>query len=88
MRTDTRVRHECCGQPVRPGETGRVFSTRLPKRRIAECPDCGIRVRVIVRLERRLSCRLCGKEPASREGVSEGEARVHPSCNPMADPWR
>lgn len=68
----------CCGRPLRPVETAQVLSTSLPSRRIAHCPGCGFQVRVIVRPESPLLCRLCGRDMIIREHVPEPEDRVHP----------
>lgn len=73
----------CCGRPVRPVETAQVLSTSLPSRRIARCPGCGFQVRVIVRPEGPMLCRLCGREMITRERVPEREDRVHPPPGPM-----
>lgn len=68
----------CCGQPVRPVETGQVLSVILPTRRLARCPACGVQVRIIVRPAGPLRCHSCGREMIVREHVSEQEDRIHP----------
>ena len=48
----------CCGQPLRPLETGQVLSTTLPRRRVARCGRCGYEVCVIVHPARVLVCAI------------------------------
>lgn len=66
----------CCGQPVRPVETGQVVAARLPRHRVARCPRCDFEVRVVVRPEGPLVCRGCGRELTIREAVPGKEDRI------------
>jgi hypothetical protein len=52
----------CCGQPLRPLETGEVLSAWLPRRRVARCARCGYEVWVIVHPVRTLTCAVCQAE--------------------------
>ena len=78
----------CCGQPVRPVETGQVVAASLPRHRVARCPRCGFEVRVVVRPEGPLVCRGCGRELAIREGVPGKDHRTNAPAEPMRDPRR
>lgn len=49
----------CCGQPLRPLETGQVLSAGLPRRRMARCARCGYEVWVIVHPVGALVCAVC-----------------------------
>ena len=49
----------CCGQPLRALEPDQVLSTLLTHRRVARCPRCGYKVRLIVHPAGSLVCMLC-----------------------------
>ncbi|MFI5342078.1 MAG: hypothetical protein ACHQ7N_19850 [Candidatus Methylomirabilales bacterium] len=70
----------CCGQPLRPLETGQVLSAKLPRRRTVHCPRCGFEVGIIVHPVRPLVCAVCQAEFAGGEGdagaAGTGEAQV------------
>lgn len=70
----------CCGQPLRPLETGQVLSATLPRRRTAHCPRCGFEVGIVVYPVRPLVCAICQAEFAVGEGdagvAGTGEAQV------------
>lgn len=57
----------CCGQPLRPLETGQVLSAKLPRRRTVHCPRCGFEVCIIVHPVRPLVCAICQAEFAVSE---------------------
>lgn len=68
----------CCGQPLRPLDTGQVLSAPLPRRRSARCPHCGTAVQIIVQPEGPLVCMPCGTllemadDQGGRRAVAEG----------------
>jgi ribosomal protein S27E len=70
----------CCGQPLRPLETGQVLSANLPRRRVARCGRCGYEVCVIVHPARVLVCAICQADlvvgNADRAVATIGEAQV------------
>jgi len=62
----------CCGQTLRPLETGQVLSAKLPRRRTAHCSRCGFEVCIIVHPVRALFCTICQAEFS----VGEGDANA------------
>lgn len=52
----------CCGQPLRPLETGEVITHLLAHRRLACCPQCGLQLTVVVHPVEALYCQVCQKE--------------------------
>ncbi len=49
----------CCGQPLRPLDTGQVLSIPLVPRRVARCPRCSYKVCLIVQPISPLVCMVC-----------------------------
>jgi hypothetical protein len=70
----------CCGQPLRPLETGQVLAAKLPRRRIVHCARCGFEVGIIVHPVRPLVCAVCQAEFVGIEvdagAAGTGEAQV------------
>ncbi len=49
----------CCGKPLRPLEPEQVLSSMLTRHRVARCPRCGYKVRLIVHPAGSLVCMPC-----------------------------
>ncbi len=72
----------CCGEPLRPLAPDQVLTGilvgALARGRLARCPRCGYRVRLVVHPAGPLVCLICQKEfeIAAREAVTGNESGV------------
>lgn len=87
-RTDWTPPVLCCGQPLRSLEPDQVLSTMLTRRRVARCPRCGYKVRLVVHPAGSLVCMPCQMEFVVIGGNPDQDDQVTTRVARARDGWK